>query len=216
MQLGSPIDAVAAATFHAAHIAFADVHYQTRDWAALEGLSMDERRKIQLEDSYPMLEKVRRPDISEIQVTAMFPQTWGSTALGFGGIGGAAMTPAYTVVVTGPSNQVAVYWAGQHAYTLDLNAISDQQRADFTADLNKNWTVSLNDADTRYGASLSRKSSKQAKAEKDKKVATNRQATKEAREIAGTSKPAKTPKTAKPVVVSRPIQGVMLLGKKPS
>ncbi len=216
MQLGSPIDAVAAATFHAAHIAFADVHYQTRDWAALEGLSMDERRKIQLEDSYPMLDKVRRPDISEIQVTAMFPQMWGSTALGFGGIGGAAMTPAYTVVVTGPSNQVAVYWAGQHAYTIDLNAISEQQRADFTADLNKNWTVSLNDADTRYGASLSRKSTKQAKAEKDKKAATNRQATKEAREIAGTGKPAKTPKTAKPAVVSRPIQGVMLLGKKPS
>lgn len=216
MQLGSPIDAVAAATFHAAHIAFADVHYQTRDWAALEGLSMDERRKIQLEDSYPMLDKVRRPDISEIQVTAMFPQMWGSTALGFGGIGGAAMTSAYTVVVTGPSNQVAVYWAGQHAYTIDMNAISEQQRADFTADLNKNWTVSLNDADTRYGASLSRKSTKQAKAEKDKKAATNQKATKEAREIAGTDKPAKTPKTAKPAVVSRPIQGVMLLGRKPS
>ena len=214
MQLGSPIDAVAAATFHAAHIAFSDVHYLTRDWAALEGLSMDERRKIQLDD-YPMLNKVRRPNISEIQVTAMFPQTWGSTALGFGGIGGAAMTPAYTVVVTGPSNQVAVYWAGQHAYTIDMNAISDQQRADFTADLNKNWTVSLNDADERYGASLSRKSTKQAKAEKDKKTATNRQATKEAREIAGI--PAKSAKAAaKPAVVSRPIQNVMLLGKKPS
>ena len=90
MQLGSPIDAVAAATFHAAHIAFSDVHYLTRDWAALEGLSMDERRKIQLDD-YPMLNKVRRPNISEIQVTAMFPQTWGSTALGFGGIAAALL-----------------------------------------------------------------------------------------------------------------------------
>lgn len=30
----------------------------------------------------------------------MFPQTWGSTALGFGGIGGQAMTSAYTTVVT--------------------------------------------------------------------------------------------------------------------
>lgn len=217
MQLGSPIDAVAAATFHAAHIAFSDVHYQTRDWAAVEGLSMEERRKVQLDNSYPMLDQVRRPDISEIQVTAMFPQMWGSTALGFGGLGGAAMTPAYTVVVTGPSNQVAVYWGGRHAYTLDMNTISDQQRADFTADLNKNWTVSLNDADTRYGAALSRKSTKQARAEKDKKAATNRQATKEAREIAGTGAPAKRAKAAaQPAVVSRPIQGVMLLGKKPS
>lgn len=29
----------------------------------------------------------------------MFPQTWGSTALGFGGIGGQAITTAYTTVV---------------------------------------------------------------------------------------------------------------------
>ena len=29
----------------------------------------------------------------------VFPQTWGSTALGFGGIGGQAMTAAYTTVV---------------------------------------------------------------------------------------------------------------------
>lgn len=215
MQLGSPIDAVAAATFHAAHIAFADVHYQTRDWAAVEGLTMEERRKVQLDNSYPMLNQVRRPDIREVQVTAMFPQIWGSTALGFGGIGGAAMTPAYTVVVTGPSNQVAVYWAGQHAYTIDLDSMSEQQRADFKDDLNKNRTVSLNDADERYGASLSRKSSKQAKSEKDKKTATNRQAAKEAREIAGM--PAKRAKAAvKPAVASRSIQAVMLLGKKPS
>lgn len=30
----------------------------------------------------------------------VFPQTWGSTALGFSGIGGQAMTSAYTTVVT--------------------------------------------------------------------------------------------------------------------
>ena len=29
----------------------------------------------------------------------VFPQVWGSTALGFGGIGGQAMTAAYTTVV---------------------------------------------------------------------------------------------------------------------
>lgn len=30
----------------------------------------------------------------------MFPQAWGSTSLGFGGIGGQAMTSAYTTVIT--------------------------------------------------------------------------------------------------------------------
>ena len=166
MQLGSPIEAVSAAVYHAAHIAFSDIHYQDRDWAALERVNMEERRKIQLDQSYPMIAKVRRPDVREVQVTAMFPQTWGSTALGFGGIGGAAMTPAYTVVVTGPSNQIAVYWNGSHAYTMDLGTISDEQVAHFNEDLNKNWTVGLNEADTRYGAVSSRKSTKQAKSEK--------------------------------------------------
>lgn len=166
MQLSSPIEAVSAAVYHAAHIAFADIHYQDRDWAALEGISMEARRKIQLEDSYPLIAKVRRPDVGEVQVTAMFPQLWGSTALGFGGMGGAAMTPAYTVVVTGPGNQLAVYWAGRHAYTIDLSRMTEQQRKDLDADLHKNWTVGINEAETRYGAVSSRKTVKQAKAEK--------------------------------------------------
>lgn len=170
MQLGSPIEAVSAAIYHAAHIAFPDIHYQDRDWAALDGLSFNERRTIQLDDSYPMVTKVRRPDVREVQVTAMFPQLWSSKALGFGGIGGAAMTPAYTVVVTGPQGQVAVYWSGQHAYTMDMNTITKQQRANFDADLAKNWTDYLNGADTRYGAVLSRKSAKQAKAEKSTRM----------------------------------------------
>lgn len=40
-------------------------------------------------------EEYRHPEL-EVQV---FPQVWGSTALGFGGIGGQAMTSAYTTVV---------------------------------------------------------------------------------------------------------------------
>ena len=41
----------------------------------------------------------------------MFQQTWGSTALGYGGIGGAVMTPAYTVVVS-YENHMRVYFGG--------------------------------------------------------------------------------------------------------
>ena len=187
MQLGSPIDAVASAVHHAAHVAFPDIHYQDRDWAALEGLSFEERRTMQLDNSYPMVAKVRRPDVSEIQVTAMFPQTWGSTALGFGGMGGAAMTPAYTVVVTGPNGQLAVYWGGRHAYTMDLTVITEQQRTDFDADLAKNWTVNLNEADTRYGAVSSRKSTKQARAEKQARTGTATPTVSPAKPVAKTS-----------------------------
>ena len=34
----------------------------------------------------------------EFEVISVFSQTWGSTALGFGGIGGQAITSAYTTI----------------------------------------------------------------------------------------------------------------------
>lgn len=45
-----------------------------------------------------------------------FPQTWGSTALGFPGIGGQAITRAYTTVVIGPQGDACVYFNGRLAY----------------------------------------------------------------------------------------------------
>lgn len=65
-----------------------------------------------------------------------FPQTWPSTALGFGGVGGAAMTRAQTTVVMVRRNQRAVvYFAGRYAYTAIvsrtfMNALSCQRLAD--------------------------------------------------------------------------------------
>jgi hypothetical protein len=62
----------------------------------------------------PRKKQVRRPYESEIEVTS-FTQSWASTALGFGGIGGAAITPAQTTVVThGVSH--AVYFGRRLAY----------------------------------------------------------------------------------------------------
>ena len=54
----------------------------------------------------------------------IFDQLWGSTALGFGGIGGQAMTTATTVVlVPFDSNQdhALVYFAGRYAYKCKMN-----------------------------------------------------------------------------------------------
>lgn len=52
-----------------------------------------------------------------------FPQTWGSTALGFGGIGGQAFTTAQTVVVVYRAYenpiQTAVYFGGRFAYKVE-------------------------------------------------------------------------------------------------
>ena len=49
----------------------------------------------------------------------MFPQTWGSTALGFDGIGGSAMTSAYTVVCYDwGSNYWGVFFGERLAYII--------------------------------------------------------------------------------------------------
>ena len=55
----------------------------------------------------------------EFEMT-MFLQTWGSTALGFSGIGGQAMTSAYTTVVREIySNWCGVFFGDRLAYKIE-------------------------------------------------------------------------------------------------
>lgn len=49
----------------------------------------------------------------------MFPQVWGDTSLGFGGIGGQAMTSAYTtVIVDNCTGWCGVFFGERLAYTI--------------------------------------------------------------------------------------------------
>lgn len=64
-------------------------------------------------------ESTRRPREHEVEVVS-FPQAWGSTALGFGGLGGAAMTTAQTTLVSMRSPpSAAVYFGSRLAYCID-------------------------------------------------------------------------------------------------
>lgn len=68
----------------------------------------------------------RRPSGGEVMVYH-FPQTWGSTALGFGGIGGQAFTSAMTTVIISQNDTAAVFFNGKHAYTIkDFNETFEQ------------------------------------------------------------------------------------------
>lgn len=151
MRLTSAIDAVASSVHHAALSAFPALAHRMRDYQAMEGWSQEKRYEASKNGTVPYIDTTRRPEVSECEVVAMFAQTWGSTALGFGGIGGAAMTPAYTVVVRSPDGTFAVYWAGRFAYLVPAKA-SDQARDAFQADLAKRYTVSVSEAASRYGA----------------------------------------------------------------
>lgn len=62
--------------------------------------------------------QLRRPRIGDLDIRH-FPQLWGSTALGFGGMGGAAMSRAYTTVII-HQDVAAVFFSGRHAYTVEM------------------------------------------------------------------------------------------------
>jgi hypothetical protein len=109
MKDSNHIGALHGALAHAAYEGF-DVHtYEDRDWAAYGNGDKEAR-----------ITKTRKHTEYDMTVEGMFPQTWGSTALGFGGIGGAAMTTAYTIVISSDLNgQYCVYFGGQFAYRID-------------------------------------------------------------------------------------------------
>lgn len=59
---------------------------------------------------------------NEMYVHSMTLQMWGSTALGFGGMGGSAMTKAYTIIIGSRFHHVlCVYFGGHFAYSLDMD-----------------------------------------------------------------------------------------------
>ena len=106
----------------------------------------------------------RYPDIFKHYYTTVwmdvFRQVWASTALGFGGCGGSAMTEAYTTVVTvmlSPRSSITtntiesnneffgVYFDGRLAYFLE-----DEPTKEFFDDLKNRNMVSVQKATERY------------------------------------------------------------------
>lgn len=63
-----------------------------------------------------------RPTLDDFDLYT-FEQMWGSTALGFGGIGGSAMTSArtYVFVPVSCNQKCFVYFAGRFAYAVNYS-----------------------------------------------------------------------------------------------
>jgi len=134
MHLGSPFDALHGAIASAVHHDIPEITYQDRDWQAYKGMTGPEQVDAVNNDTVPTITKTRRVYTDEVEVV-MFPQTWGSTALGYGGIGGAAMTPAYTVVVSYENHMCVYFGHGRLAYRLDYNKMSTEGRERWREDL---------------------------------------------------------------------------------
>jgi hypothetical protein len=110
MNASNPLDTLAAAMGNAAFQAFPEFEYEDRDWEEFARTKKDVR-----------IQKKRRHTLHDVTVYAMFEQTWSSTALGFGGIGGQAITGAYVCVINSNllGNQYAVYFGGRLAYVIN-------------------------------------------------------------------------------------------------
>lgn len=102
----SPIDTLSAVLGHAEHIGFSNIKDRRRNW-----FKSDEAKTEIYEDFE------RRPYRHEIELFSMFVQGWGSTALGFGGVGGQAFTDAYTTILQ-CGNEFLVYFSTRLAYKL--------------------------------------------------------------------------------------------------
>ena len=104
----NPITDLVDCVAHAQYVGFSDIEYEKRDWETYRTTKEDVRVPAR-----------RRPTTRDFGVYSMFTQTWGSTALGHGGMGGAAVTTAYTIVLECYHTQeFLVYFGGQWCYTV--------------------------------------------------------------------------------------------------
>lgn len=96
------------------------------------------------------------------RITAeVFPQTWASTALGFGGVGGSALTTAYTTVF----HATCADWSSTETNTIDplpefhavffddrpAYVITGEPNQRFFDDIKNHDMASVQEAKERYG-----------------------------------------------------------------
>lgn len=122
MNAYNPIETLATSLAHAAYEAFPEFTYNDRNWAKHDkwrSTLTREEMKTAIAPDDCFIEKTRKHRMGDISVYSMFVQTWSSTALGFGGIGGQAFTSAYVCVLESSLNgQYAVYFSGRLAYVI--------------------------------------------------------------------------------------------------
>lgn len=128
MSLHNPVQVLANIYAHAMYFeeAFPNIKYMDRNWEVWHSLSPEQKKQYQnvspddMDYCGPSIwtNKIRRPRQDELTVVAFFPQIWGSTAMGFNGIGGAAITTAYTVVLN-YNGRYAVYFNDRFAYAVE-------------------------------------------------------------------------------------------------
>jgi len=106
MSTNNPVEDLSHSLAHAIYAGFPEYESQERDFS--------------IRDQVALITKLRKHQHQDIVVRAMFVQTWNSTALGFGGIGGQAFTDAYTIILESKHGKgFCVYFGDQFAYRVE-------------------------------------------------------------------------------------------------
>ena len=159
MTHNSPVEALAQSLYSACYRDLPVIRYRDRDWEAhrahMKTLSREQQAELIAKETAtgqvqgPFIDRERRPEPRDCEVE-LFLQTWSSTALGFEGVGGQAITSAYTVIVFCPlAGASAVYFAGRLAYLVPSHTPYAQR---FAADIVGHELLSCREAVKAYGA----------------------------------------------------------------
>lgn len=134
MQHDNAINALHEAMAAAVHVDLPDVEYDSYDWLNKDAMGKPAVQK-----------RTRRPFGSELTVI-MFEQLWDSTATGYGGLGGAAMTYSYTVIVVLKEYECVYYGSGDLAYRVNVLKLTDDQKEEYDRCVDSRTMPSVRDA----------------------------------------------------------------------
>lgn len=126
-----------------------DILYTNRDWAAWRALSKEAQGVALKLNQVPQVQATRRPLEDDVEVI-MFPQTWGSTALGYGGMGGAAVTSAYTVIVHDHNTYCVYFGEGELAYLVKYSELTDSGKENLRLDMQSQHMADRQKSHSRY------------------------------------------------------------------
>jgi hypothetical protein len=149
MRIGSSILALHHALAQAIVRDLPDIQGTSRDWEAWKRLTKDQQAIAIKNRQEPTKCYTRRPMDDELSVQ-MWPQTWGSTALGYGGMGGAAVTDAYTVIVSHKHVHCVYFGERELAYQIDESQLTEKGLDIWKHDVTHRQIVSKSRARERY------------------------------------------------------------------
>lgn len=149
MRLGSALMAVHSALAQALYKDLPDISYTNRDWGAWRALSKEAQGVALKNNLVPMVQATRPPREDDVEVL-MFPQTWGSTALGYGGMGGASVTSAYTVIVHDHNTYCVYFGEGELAYQIKYSELTDAGKNHLRADIQSQHMADRQKSHSRY------------------------------------------------------------------